>query len=119
MQPRGERRRGKAGEQRRSGREKKVGGAGARDIARRRFNPPSPLPFPSWCSARAERMEWWKGWLHRSGAFPLRSTTMVRWGCDGADSEFLQGCWIVGGDADADSASTGCQGDQQLGFPHD
>ena len=40
--------------------------------------------------ARAERMEWWKGWLHRSGAFPLRSTTAVRWGCDGAR------LWCVG-----------------------
>ena len=24
-------------------------------------------------SARAEWLEWWKGWLHWSGAFPLRS----------------------------------------------
>ena len=28
----------------------------------------------AWCSAGAEWLEWWKGWLLRSGAFPLRST---------------------------------------------
>ena len=32
--------------------------------------PPTPNPKRS---ARAEWMEWWKGWPSRGGAFPLRS----------------------------------------------
>ena len=31
-----------------------------------------PPPLTPMLSARAERMEWWKGWLPWSGAFPLR-----------------------------------------------
>ena len=44
-----------------------------RERERERENP-SPLPPPPSpkLSARAERMEWWKGWLQGSGAFPLR-----------------------------------------------
>ena len=40
---------------------------------------PSPSPTPGH-SARAERMEWWRGWLLRSGAFPLRSAWGGGWG---------------------------------------
>ena len=35
--------------------------------------PPLPSVLLSKHSARAEWKEWWKGWLQRSGAFPLRS----------------------------------------------
>ena len=51
------------------------------------FNPFSPFgenspPYPNFSklSARAERMEWWKGWLQESGAFPLRKAWKIRVG---------------------------------------
>ena len=45
-----------------------------RERERKRESNPCPLLLFSRYSARAEWLEWWKGWPSRGGAFPLRST---------------------------------------------